>query len=72
MKKIANSVWIPAVLFIYATALFAYLFFYKEVGFSARNLTLAVLSYVIIILVYVVNRRNEKKKASKESIYKQK
>lgn len=51
---------------VYATAFFAYNFFVENVGVSVRNVSVVVITYVLVFLVWLVNRLAEKKRTESE------
>ena len=51
---------------VYATAFFFYLFFVENVGVSVRNVSVVVITYVLVFLVWLVNRLAEKKRTESE------
>lgn len=51
---------------VYATAFFAYKFFVENVGVSVRNVSVVVITYVLVFLVWLVNRLAEKKRTESE------
>lgn len=66
MKKPRKSVWLTVAMAVYATALFAYKFFVENVGVSVRNVSVVVITYVLVFLVWLVNRLAEKKRTESE------
>ncbi len=62
MKKLRTSIWLPALMTIYATAFFAYKFFVENVGASVRNVSVAAITYMLVAAVWFVNRRKETKR----------
>lgn len=51
---------------VYATAFFAYKFFVENVDVSVRNVSVVVITYVLVFLVWLVNRLAEKKRTESE------
>lgn len=47
-------------------AFFAYKFFVENVGVSVRNVSVVVITYVLVFLVWLVNRLAEKKRTESE------
>ena len=66
MKKPRKSVWLTVAMAVYATAFFAYKFFVENVGVSVRNVSVVVITYVLVFLVWLVNRLAEKKRTESE------
>lgn len=66
MKKPRKSVWLTVAMAVYATAFFAYEFFVENVGVSVRNVSVVVITYVLVFLVWLVNRLAEKKRTESE------
>jgi len=67
MKMPRPSVWLTALLAIYATVFFAYKFFVEHVGATTRNISAAVAAYVLVALVWFVNRRSESRRSEDKS-----
>ncbi len=61
MKIPPKSVWITAVMAIYAIVFFVYQFAVRHVGFSTRNVAVLVGAVVLIVAVWCVNRSIEKR-----------
>lgn len=66
MKKPRKSVWLTVAMAVYATTFFAYKFFVENVGVSVRNVSVVVITYVLVFLVWLVNRLAEKKRTESE------
>lgn len=66
MKKPRKSVWLTVAMAVYAMAFFAYKFFVENVGVSVRNVSVVVITYVLVFLVWLVNRLAEKKRTESE------
>ena len=66
MKKPRKSVWLTVAMAVYATAFFGYKFFVENVGVSVRNVSVVVITYVLVFLVWLVNRLAEKKRTESE------
>lgn len=66
MKKPRKSVWLTVAMAVYATVFFAYKFFVENVGVSVRNVSVVVITYVLVFLVWLVNRLAEKKRTESE------
>ena len=66
MKKPRKSVWLTVAMAVYATAFFVYKFFVENVGVSVRNVSVVVITYVLVFLVWLVNRLAEKKRTESE------
>lgn len=66
MKKPRKSVWLTVAMAVYATAFFTYKFFVENVGVSVRNVSVVVITYVLVFLVWLVNRLAEKKRTESE------
>ena len=61
-----RAVWLTVAMAVYATAFFAYKFFVENVGVSVRNVSVVVITYVLVFLVWLVNRLAEKKRTESE------
>ena len=64
MKKPPKSVWLPALMALYAVVFFVYEFFVREVGFTAHNLSVMAGAIIMIAAVWWINRTNERRKNS--------
>lgn len=65
MKKIKRSVWVVLVLFVYITAITAYLAPRNtEISSTEKTVTI-VSSYVVLFLLWLVLRRREKLKSQR-------
>ena len=62
MKKPPKSVWLPALMALYAVVFFVYEFFVREVGFTPRNLSVMIGAVIMIAAVWWINRANERRK----------
>ncbi len=60
MKKVKRSVWIIAVLFIYITAMCAYLAPRNTDISTTEKIVTVASSYVVLILLWFVLRRKER------------
>lgn len=61
MKKPPKSVWITALMLLYAVVFFVYQFAVRHVGFSPRNVAVLVGAVVLIVAVWAYNRAAEKR-----------
>ncbi len=64
MKKPPKSVWLPALMALYAVVFFVYEFFVRKVGFTPRNLSVMAGAAIMIAAVWWINRTNERQKDS--------
>ncbi len=60
MKRIQKSLWLPALLFIYATALFVYYLVWGGVSLDLRTAGIMGVTYLLVATVWFLNRRREK------------
>lgn len=65
MKKIKRYVWLPALLFVYATVVYVYYGMEYPASWSA-NIRQLLCSYAIITLLFFVLRRREKLRSERE------
>lgn len=72
MRKPPKSVWLPALMALYAVVFFVYEFFVREVGFTPRNLSVMAGAAIMIAAVWWINRMNEKRKDQTQSDSEQK
>ena len=72
MRKTPKSVWLPALMALYAIVFFVYEFFIRKVGFSPRNLSVMAGAVIMIAAVWWINRMNEKRKDTPQSEQEQK
>lgn len=61
MKKPPKSVWLTAVMLLYAVVFFVYQFAVRHVGFSPRNVAVLAAAVVLIAAVWAYNRAAEKR-----------
>lgn len=66
MKKPPKSVWLPALMALYAVVFFVYEFFVREVGFTSHNLSVMAGAIIMIAAVWWINRTNERRKNSSQ------
>lgn len=73
MKRIPPSIWLTTLMAIYAVGFFIYEFMVRQVGFTLRNTAVAVLTVLLIVIVWGVNRSYERKHSgsSRHSVKKQ-
>ncbi len=62
MKKLPRSVWITALMSVYAVVFFVYQFGVRHVGFSPRNVAVLVGAIVLILAVWLVNHSIESRR----------
>jgi uncharacterized membrane protein (DUF2068 family) len=67
MKKLPRSVWITALMSVYAVVFFVYQFGVRHVGFSPRNIAVLVGAIVLILAVWLVNRSIESRGRNSEN-----
>ena len=60
MKRIQKSLWLPALLFIYATALFVYYLVWGGVSLDLRTAGIMGVTYLLVATVWFLNRRRDK------------
>ena len=60
MKRIRRSVWLPAILALYLTGSYIYLYIEDSLTPDARSLTLVGASYLLVIALWWLNRRRER------------
>ncbi|MCQ2246887.1 MAG: hypothetical protein MJZ69_08910 [Bacteroidaceae bacterium] len=73
MKRIKKSVWLPALMFIYATGMFVY-FLPKnsEVGTTEKIITVAVAYAIILALFFMLRWKERLAKEREEDLKKNK
>lgn len=67
MKMPRKSVWLSVMLAVYATAFFAYKFFVQNVGATPRNVAVVAVTYVLVVMVWLLNHLNEKRQDSRRN-----
>ena len=67
MRRPPVSVWLTALLSLYAIAFFAYELGVRHAGFTPRNITVASVAVALIVVVFVVNYRHEHRTRSRKN-----
>lgn len=65
MKRIQKSLWLPALLFIYATALFVYYLVWGGVSLDLRTAGIMGVTYLLVAIVWFLNQRREREAKNK-------
>lgn len=60
MRRYRKSVWLPALLFVYATGLFIYSFVWGEVKLDVRSALVMGVTYLLVFAIWLLNRRRER------------
>lgn len=67
MKRIRKSIWLSALLFIYATALFVYYLIWGGARLDARTIGVMAVTYLLVGAVWFLNHRRERMKEKEKN-----